>query len=314
MEIFDLIIVGAGPAGLSAGIYAQERKLKTKILEANTAGGQPITLYPEKYIYDYPGFLKITGKELMQKMIEQVLSLGCMICEDSPVLNIIKDKQNFLIEESRNKFISKSVILATGFGNYSPKHIGFAGEEKFQDKGIFYQKLTNPLIRKRVVVVGGGDTALENCVAASEKGAFVTLIHRNQKFRAVEQTVVKAKSLGVKMYLNSVITKINGDNYLENIEIENDHHEKTIISTDYLVICIGAEINTDFISKLGLKIEAQAIVVNSDMETSIPGIFACGDIISPLGSFKRLTMATSAAAISINGVYKYLKHPYWSKS
>ena len=313
MESYDLIIVGAGPAGLSAGIYAQQRKLKTKILEANEIGGQPKTLYPEKLIYDYPGFLKITGRELMLKITEQSLNLGCNILEDAEVFDITIDNKLFTILENRNKFITKSVLLATGIGNYSVKHLNIDGEERLRNKGIYYQQTPKILTRKRIVVIGGGDTALECAVSCAEKGAYVTLIHRSEKFRAVEEIVSKAKSLGVKIYLNSNIKKINGENYLENIELESDNHEKTIISTDYLSICIGMELNTKFVTKIGVKIDRQAVVINSDMQTSIPGMFACGDIVAPLGSFKRLTMATASAALAINGVYKYLKHPYWNK-
>ena len=221
MESYDLIIVGAGPAGLSAGIYAQQRKLKTKILEANEIGGQPKTLYPEKLIYDYPGFLKITGKELMLKITEQSLNLGCNILEDAEVFDITIDNKLFTILENRNKFITKSVLLATGIGNYSVKHLNIDGEERLRNKGIYYQQTPKILTRKRIVVIGGGDTALECAVSCAEKGAYVTLIHRSEKFRAVEEIVSKAKSLGVKIYLNSNIKKINGENYLENIELDD---------------------------------------------------------------------------------------------
>ena len=107
---------------------------------------------------------------------------------------------------------------------------------------------------------------------------------------------------------NSKLHLVNVD-----IELESDNHEKTIISTDYLSICIGMELNTKFVTKIGVKIDRLAISVDVDMQTSIAGIFACGDIVAPLGSFKRLTMATASAALAINGVYKYLKHPYWNK-
>lgn len=313
MESFDLIIVGGGPAGLAAAIYAIERKLKTIVLEANSAGGQPQCLYPEKYIYDYPGFIKIKGSELAQKMIDQVLKSGCMIAEDCPVINIVKDKKQFQIEESKKNYISKSVILATGIGDYSSKHLLVSGEENFTNKGIFYQKLPASIIRKRIVIVGGGDTALENAVQATENGAYVTLIHRNKQFRASEKTVAKAKSLGVKMYLNNVVNKINGNNYLENIEIKNELNETRTISTDYLVVCIGMELNKNFISKLGIEIKNQAVLVNTDLQTSIPGMFACGDIIVPTGNYKRITNATGSGATAINGIYKYLKNPYWGK-
>lgn len=313
MKKVDLIIIGAGPAGLSAGIYALERKLKTMIFEANSVGGQLNSLYPCKFIYDYPGFESIKGKDLTQKIYEQVLKLGGNIREDSSIIDIQTKTAHFEVTENRENYLTTAVLLATGMGDFTPKHLKIENEDKFTGKEIFYRCLPEKVTRKRIVIVGGGDTALENAVIAAEKGAFVTLIHRSNKFRALEQTVNKAKSLDIKIYLTSQIVKINGTGNLQSVEIENNKEERKTISTDYLIICIGSQLSNCLISKIGIKIANQAVWVDNNMQTSIPGIFACGDIVIPAGKYKRITLATGTAATAINGVYQFIKHPYWGK-
>lgn len=314
MEILDVAIIGAGPAGLSAGIYSLERKLKTIVFESNDAGGQPHNLYPDKNIYDFPSYEKITGMELAVKMINHALGCGLKISEETPVEKIEKYKNVFLLKY-RNKIMStKSVILATGMGHYLPRKLQVPGEKEFKEKGIYYQKIPKKVTGKRIIVVGGGDTALENAVSACEKGAYVTLVHRSDQFRAMERTVDRIKSLSIPMYLSSQVKSIRGSDKVEGVEIVKNNGSASLLTADMLVICIGTELNSGFLTSLGLKIAKQAVIVDENMQTSTPGIFACGDVTVPLGKYRRISIACGTAAMAVSGVYQYLKNPDWMKS
>jgi thioredoxin reductase len=311
MDIFDLIIIGAGPAGLSAGIYAQERKLKTIIIESDKAGGQLMRLYPDKKIFDYPSYSEITGQNLASKIIDHATRSGLKIIEDTSILDIKAEAKNFSVISSNKNYISKSIILATGMGHYESRHLGVNGEKEFQDKGIYYQKIPDKVIGKRIIVVGGGDVAIETALLAIEKGAYVTVVHRNEKFRAMEKTVDKIKSLRIPIYLSSQVKSIQGSDKLEHIEIIKNNGPISLLTADMLVVCIGTELNTTFLSNIKIKIDKHAAIINDDYQTSVTGIFACGDVVVPLGKFRRISVACGTAAIAVNGVYKYLKNPYW---
>ncbi len=313
MDSYDLIIIGAGPAGLAASIYALERQLKTLIVEANVPGGQLVTLYPHKNIYDYPGFGSIKGSHLAQKMVEHAVHEGAQIEESMQVSRVIPHNIDFTVKTERGELDTKAVILATGMGHYQPRKLGIPGEEELKSKGIFYQKLPERLVGKRIVVIGGGDTALETAVTAAEKGATVTVIHRSPEFRALEKTLSHAKSLSLPLYTSVQTIAFHGDEKVDRVEIIKSNGAHSFLSTDLVAVCIGVELHNTFLSQLGVTIDKQAVVVNPDMQTSVPGIFACGDITVPTGKYKRISIAVGSAAVAVNGAYQYLKHPYWAK-
>src|SRR3989344_3594658 len=312
MDSYDLIIIGAGPAGLAASIYALERKLRTLVLEAQSIGGQPLQLYAEKKIYDFPSYPQISGRELAEKMNAHAHSFGTTI-EIAAVNAVKKTDAIFQVNTAPVTYQAHAVILATGMGYFKPKQLGIPGETDLTGKGVFYKGLPEKLIGKRVIVVGGGDTALEMAVAAAEKGGAVSIIHRHDSFRAVEKTVEKARSLGVQFYLNSIVSEIHGTDRVESIKIVKGGTAESMLTTDYICICIGAEIDRTFLQSLGVTVENLAVKVDADMPSSIPGIFACGDVAVPAGKYKRISVAVGTAATAVNGVYQFLKNPYWGK-
>lgn len=314
MENYDLIIIGAGPAGLAAAIYASERKLKIIVLEANHPGGQLVEFYADKKILDYPGIKEITARDLALQFMQQVRDQGVPVNDDDPATNIISDNKLFrVVTRNGNEYAGKAVILATGMGHFSPRRLNVPGEAEFTNKGIYYQKLPDKVLGKRLVVIGGGDTALETAVLGAEKGATVSIIHRRDSFRAQEKTVGKARQMSIPMYLNARVTAIHGSDRIERVEIIRGGGAVSLVSADYISVCIGAEMDTGFLAKIGVDIENQAVKVNTDMQTSIPGIFACGDIVVPSGKYKRISVAAGSAATCINGAYLYIKNPYWGK-
>lgn len=310
-DVYDVVIIGAGPAGLAASIYALERKLKTVVVEAGQPGGQLLTLYPDKHVYDYPSYPSILGRELAKKMYEHAKGEGAEVILDTTIEKIVPREQYFLLQAGDQEILTNSVILATGMGHYQPRKLGVPGETELTTKGIFYQKLPDKVVGKRIVVVGGGDTALETAVAAADKGAAVTLVHRSENFRAMEKTVVKAKSLSIPYYLSSRVESIHGTDKVEQVEIVKSSGTTSLISADYVVICIGVELTNTFLQQLDIKVQKHAVEVGADMETSKLGVYACGDIKVPAGKYKRISVAVGSAATAVNGVYQFLKNPYW---
>lgn len=312
-DVYDLTIIGAGPAGLAASIYALERKLKTVVVETGRPGGQLLTLYPDKHVYDYPSYPSILGKELALKMYEHAKEEGAEIILDTTIEKIVAREQKFALEAGNREFLTNSVILATGMGHYQPRKLGVPGETELVAKGIFYQRLPDKVVGKRIVVIGGGDTALETAVAATEKGATVTVIHRSPQFRALEKTVDKAKSLSIPLYTTAQVLAIQGDERVQHVEIVKNSGAKSLLSADLVVVCIGIELTNTFLDSLGIKTAKHAVEVDRDMQTSTEGIFACGDLVIPAGKYKRITIAVGSAATTVNGVYQFLKNPYWVK-
>lgn len=312
MDTLDVVVVGGGPAGLSASIYALERKLKLIVLEAHKPGGQLINLYPDKDIYDLPAFEAIKARDLAKRIMDHSQKAGAELIQ-ATVLEIEKTNSHFLLKTDAGEFKALSVILATGMGHYSPRRLNVFGETELLNKGVLYQSVPTKLTGKRVVVIGGGDTALETAVNAAEKGAAVMLVHRRESFRAQEKTVDRLKRMGVPMYLNAHVGKIHGSDRVEGVEITKENGGVSILSADFVSICIGVELNTSFLGKLGITVEKQAVVVDTDMQTSSPGIFACGDVVVSAGKYRRVSVAFGTAATAVNGVYQFLKHPYWEK-
>lgn len=311
MELYDLIIIGAGPAGLAAAIYAQERKLKLLVLEAMQAGGQLTSLYSDKPIYDFVSYPSIKAKDLAEKMITHATSYGVALVIGKAVTSVKKDGDHFTLLVRDTRYTTKAVLLATGMGHFRPRRLGVPGEAELTDKGVLYQSLPERVTGKRIVVIGGGDTALETAVAAAEKGAAVTIVHRKDTFRAIEQTVEKVTSLGIQVHFMSTVTEIHGQEQIEAVEILKGSAGRSRLTADYVIICIGMEIDRSFHERIGLTLKNQAVVVDENMQTSVPGIFACGDVVIPSGKYKRISVAVGSAATAINGIYQFLKNPYW---
>lgn len=313
MESYDLIIVGAGPAGLAASIYALDRRLTTLVLESETIGGQLVSLYPEKGIYDYPSYLDIKGKDLAQKIEMHAKSEEANILTGMAVKSLNFSDGMFTIKTGSKTFLTKSVLIATGMGHFQPRKLGVPAEAELHGKGLYYQKLPDRVTGMRVLIVGGGDTALEMAVAAAEKGATVTVIHRSESLRALEKTVDKAKSLAIPIHLSAKVLEIHGSEKVENVEIQKSNGARSLITADIVSVAIGVELAKSFLNDLGVKMDRQAIVVDEDMQTSVKGLFACGDVVVPAGKYKRIALAVGSAATAVNGIYQYIKNPYWAK-
>jgi len=310
---YDIIIIGAGPAGLTAGIYARTRKLKTLILEAGEAGGQLVSLYPDKGVNNYPGCVFTQARKLAQRMIAHAEQMGCEIHENEKVDDIIDKEGALIVKSEKCEYYAKAVIIAIGIGLFKPKKLGIPGENEFEGRGVFY-KLPDKssLVGKRLIFVGGGNSALEMALIASEVASETYIVHRRDVFRADEMNVEKVKKSNIKTIMNSCLTSIEGKDRVERVVIEREGKEHMELEADFVIISIGYTPELKELEKWNLKLEGTHIVVDTEMRTSRNGIFACGDIIHYPGKYKQIVTACGEGATAANSAYKYIKKPYWA--
>ncbi|MFH1655844.1 MAG: thioredoxin-disulfide reductase [Candidatus Omnitrophota bacterium] len=300
--MYDVIIIGAGPAGLTAGIYAGRMKLKTAIIDKMLPGGQILLT---ENIENFPGFPDgISSQGLVDRLISQVKELNVEIVNAE--VKEIKKKSNFIVKTSEAKEIeSKTVIIVTG-SQY--KKLEIPGEEKLIGKGISFCAICDaPLFKnKEVVVIGGGNQAVEEALTLERHASKVTLMHRRDKLRAVkllEEKLLKNKKIEVAW--NTIPLSFQGENKLESIKIKNlKSQEEDMIKVQGAFISVGMKPNTDFLQGL-LKLDENGYIVTDDeMVTSIEGIFAGGDCRKK--SLRQVITACSEGAICAHSAFRYL--------
>ncbi len=300
-EIFDTIIIGSGPAGMTAAIYAARREMKTLVI-GKDLGGQ---IMWASEIENYPGFKSIDNYELISKMQQQVQHLGVEIKMEE-VKKIEKNDDVFNIYTNKETFQAKTVILAMGL---SPRRLAIPGEQKLTGKGVSYcANCDGPIYKnKNVAVVGGGNSAFDAAEILSKIAQKVYLIHRREEFKAFDALVdeVKNKS-NIEMILNSTIEKISGRNKVEKIKVFNKKEEtRKELDVDGVFIEIGRIAHTDLVADLVERDEKNQIIVDEKCQTSTPGLFAAGDVTQV--EFKQITVASGQATIAALASYQYLQ-------
>lgn len=299
---YELVIVGAGPAGLSAALSAAYYKLKTVVFESASAGGSPINNYPWKKVDEFLGRRNALGNEVARSMVEHVLAEGASIRENEAVEDIKKKDILLEVKTSKGNYTSKAVILAIGLG--VPRRLGTEGESL---PGVIYS-LSKPAEYKgrRVVVVGGGDTALENALALKENGAEVCLLHRGDTFRAKDTTAKKISEAGITCKMKTEVKKIDGSKTVEKVVLKDGRE----LQADCVLLSLGTVPNRDFLERIGVKLnDKNNVIVDQQMRTSIQGIFAAGDVT---GRWIRIPNAIGEGGYAGLNAFKYIKNPYWA--
>ncbi len=308
----DLIVIGAGPAGLTAGIYARSRKMKTLVLDAAAAGGQLVSLYPDKGIHNYPGFAEVQAKKLSERLVAHAESMGCEIAEGCRVLRVDRDGDCFVVGCDDGERRSKAVVVAIGMGLFKPRRLGVPGEEELSGRGVGYVlPEKDKLVDKRVVMIGGGNSALEMAIIA-DSVADTVLVHRRDCYRADESVVESLSKSTVRCMLETVPLSINGGSRVESVTVEKGG-ETLDIPADLVVINIGNTPDLEHLKDWGLDLDENGLVkVDSDMRTSRPGVFGCGDVVIYKGKYRQIVTACGEAATAANSAYKFVKKPYWA--
>lgn len=310
--LYDLIIIGAGPAGLTAGVYARTRKLTTLIIDATIAGGQLASLYPEKGIDNYPGYLMTDAGQLSANLVNHARSMGCEFREHEKAVALDDKAEHLSVRTDKGEYETRAVILATGMGLFKPKKVGAKGEEQFEGKGVYYKLPEKDVLAgKDVIFVGGGNSALEMALIACEK-AGTCLVHRRDTFRADEAVVERVHNSKIETIMSAEIVEIRGHDHVESV-VMKQNGKMIERKADAVVVNIGTSNEADDMKKWGIDLEEGLIKVDTDMCTSRRGVFACGDAVAYKGKYKQIVVACGEAAIASNSAYKFIKEPYWAK-
>jgi len=310
MEDWELIIVGAGPAGLAAAIYAARSGLKTLILDEKMAGG---TIVDAPIIENYPGFLKINGGELAEKMVTQCKHFGVTFHELESASNLVIKEKNSYLETNKITYNFKGIILATG-SHY--KTIGVKGESKFKGRGVSYCGVCDgPLFKgKRIMVIGGGNTAVTTTLYLSGIVSEVLVVHRRDAFRSEQALVNEIKSKNnIQIFWNTQIQEILGDKLVNSVlVIDNKTKEIKKLSVDAVFVQIGEAPNNQIAHNTGIKMNAKGhVIVDSLQRTNIPGIFAAGDLTNH--PIKQIGTAVGQGITAGLEAFAFIRQPYYRK-
>jgi len=310
MDYWELIIVGAGPAGLAAGIYAARSGLKTLIIEEKMAGG---TTADAPIIENYPGFSKISGGELAEKMVLQCRQLGVTIHELESAKELMITEKDKIVKTNKTSYTSKAILLATG-SHY--KEIGINGEKKFKGRGVSYCGVCDgPLFKgKRVLVVGGGNTSATTTLYLSGIVSEVFVVHRRTAFRA-EQALVKdiQSKKNVKIFWNSELQEIIGDKLVTQVILNNKKtNEKKTLKVDAVFVQIGEAPNNQIVQNSAINLNDKGhIITDSSQQTNIQGVYAAGDLTNH--PVKQIGTAVGQGITAALEAYSYIKQPYYRK-
>lgn len=309
-KIHDIAIVGAGPAGLFGLFYASMRAMDALLLDSlPEPGGQLTALYPEKFIYDMPGFPKILAGELAKMMYEQATMHREQTVEMGfRVENVEFDSAENLyhLRDSAGKsFAARTVLVTTGAGAFRPNKLKVSAVGHLEGASVHYFVKDKMLFQdKAVVVVGGGDSALDWVMNLDGIASSISLVHRRDKFRAHEDSVSKVNAMAhVNQYLYYEVKELSSGTAdgLEQIIIENNKTgEQVELRADHLIVNLGFVADMGPVKNWGLELQGQAIKVNSHMETNRAGIYAAGDVTTYDGKIKLIATAASEAAIAVN--------------
>ncbi|AWP25844.1 MULTISPECIES: NAD(P)/FAD-dependent oxidoreductase [Paenibacillus] len=305
----DLLIIGGGPAGMFAAFYGGMRQASVKLIESMPQlGGQLAALYPEKYIYDVAGFPKVTAQELVNNLSTQMELFQTDIRLEEKVQAVEKlEERHFVVKTDLGEHHAKAVIITAGVGAFQPRRLEVEGAEKYEKSNLHY--FVNDLSRfkgKKVLISGGGDSAVDWALMIEPIAEQVTLVHRRDKFRAHEHSVEQLLASKVNIITPTEITELFGEEAITKVTLSHIKTKETQeIEVDDVIVNFGFVSSLGPISEWGIAIESNSIVVDSRMETSIPGIFAAGDITTYPGKVKLIAVGFGEAPTAVNNAKVY---------
>ena len=311
----DILIIGAGPVGLFTVFEAGLLKLKCHLVDSlGQPGGQLTEIYPKKPIYDIPGYPSILAGELTENLLKQIepFKPGFTLGERAEKLEKVGDKL-FKLTTSKGTVITAPVVaIAGGLGCFEPRKPPIDNIEQFEDKGVDYiikdpEKFRN----KRVIVAGGGDSALDWSIILADIASEVTLVHRRTSFRGALDSVEKVSELAktgkINLITNAQIVGLTGNNQLAEVIIEEEGKENYNLGIDHFIPLFGLAPKLGPIGEWNLDIQDNAIVVNTlDYSTNIPGIYAIGDINTYPGKLKLILCGFHEGTLMVQSAFKYI--------
>ncbi|AQQ54955.1 ferredoxin--NADP(+) reductase [Planococcus lenghuensis] len=308
-EIFDITIIGGGPTGLFASFYGGMRKMSVKIIDSlPQLGGQLVELYPDKYIYDVGGFPKILAKDLVDNLVSQAQYSKPEVGLEETVSGVERTGDHFTLTTNKGVHYSRSILITGGVGSFQPRKLQVEDAKQFEGTSLHYGVKDLSIFHdKKVVVLGGGDSAVDWAMMLEGVAAHVTLSHRREKFTAHEANVQQMRESKVEMKVPFGVKELIGtDGQVEAIVLIDKEGNEERIEADHVVVNYGNVTSLGPIKEWGLEMEKNSILVNTQMETNIEGIYAAGDICTYEGKVKLIAVGLGEAPIAVNNAKTYL--------
>jgi thioredoxin reductase (NADPH) len=316
--VHEVLIIGGGPAGLTAGMYCRMRKLSVLVVDAGRVGGQLVTVYGDKPVHDWPGHTQVVANELADQLVTHARELDVRFAENEKVVEVRRLEDRFEVATqdaaTRQERVhpAASVIIAIGAGAFEPRRLRVPGEEGLSEDFVTYRMPEPARVAGRtVVVVGGGDSGLESAQAAHRAGASVTILHTHASFKGMEANLDIVNQMRIPRLLDTKVKELvveGGALKAVMIETRGEPGPRRL-ECDYLVVNVGAAVNLEAVQGWGVEVERGHIKVDARMQTSVPGIFACGDIVTYEGKYKLLITASSEGAVAANSAYAFVRRP-----
>lgn len=308
-QIYDINIIGGGPTGLFAAFYCGMRDASCNIIDSlPELGGQLATLYPEKHIYDVGGFPKIRSRDLVEQLKEQAFQYHPAVHLNERVEGLTRREDGvFALRTDKQVHLSKAILICAGIGVFTPKPLPGENVESFPDDVYYFIDNLDKFRSKNVLVIGGGDSAVDFALMLEGVARKVTLIHRRDQFRAHEESVKKLNASQVEVRTFYELQALAGEGRLKTATlIQNKTNERMDIPVDAVVSGLGFSASLGPINEWGLEIENNEIVVNTKMETNIPGIYAAGDIVTYPGKVKLIATGFGEAPTAVNNAKTFI--------
>ncbi|MCM3195914.1 NAD(P)/FAD-dependent oxidoreductase [Priestia megaterium] len=309
-QVYDITIIGGGPTGLFTAFYGGMRQASVKIIESlPQLGGQLSALYPEKYIYDVAGFPKVRAQELVNNLKEQMDQFKPAVALEQAVEKVEKQADGvFRLTTNSEVHYSKTIIITAGNGAFKPRKIELENAEQFEQTNLHYfVDDMNKFKGRKVLVCGGGDSAVDWSLMLEPIAEKVTLTHRRDKFRAHEHSVENLHNSSVDIKTPYVPVEFVGDDRITQVMLENTKgEEKTVVDVDDVIVNFGFVSSLGPIKEWDLDLEKNAIVVNSKQETNIPGIYAAGDVCTYDGKVKLIVAGFGEGPTAVNNAKAYI--------
>ena len=316
IECYDTLIIGGGPVGLFGAYYGGLRDMSVRLIDRrHELGGQITAIYPEKWVFDIPGIPAIRGKQLYENLIKQVAPYNIQSSLNEEVVLIRKNRNNILCIETRqgNLLHAKTVVLCLGMGAHIPRRLDISNLREFEGKGVHYGvHSVDTFKNKKVLVVGGGDSALDLALTIVNEALDLAVLHRSDRFNAHEETTKKLYSSNAEIKTFAEIIELEGNaNHLTHATIRNTKTgEISKIEVDEIIIAIGLLFNLEVLEKWGIEMDGHSICVNHNRQTSIEGIYAAGDIVTYPGKMKLIGTGTAEVMQAINNAKTYIQNNF----
>ncbi|MBZ2406768.1 NAD(P)/FAD-dependent oxidoreductase [Liquorilactobacillus hordei] len=308
---YDITIIGGGPIGIFAATYARMRQAKIQLIESlDQLGGQVSALFPAKKLYDIPGFSVIKGDQLISNLLDQNNQFKPDIFFNETVQNITKTDLGFSVTTTKKKTYSRTIIIATGVGAFQPRRLAVENAEKYENKQLrYFVKDLQEFRGKDVVIAGGGDSAVDWALEIQTIAKSVSIIHRRDKFRALESSIEHLRKSNTNFetpYLISALDSADDKIKITIKKVKTD--EKKELLADFLLVNYGFVSNNKTLKSWNIETDHNLIKVKTDMETSIPGIYAIGDTIEYPGRVNLIATGFGEAPIAVNSAMNKI-HP-----